>query len=141
MLLTRIFDFRAHLTAWREVANLVRMRKSLLVAMTWRDLTDRYAGQLLGATWAVISRLLMMATYLMAFGLIFRGRIRPIDDGSAYVTVMLAGLVPWMAMQDCLSRAVGAITAHGNLVKQIVFPSEILPLRVALASMPMLLIG
>ena len=141
MILTRVLDVRANLAAWRDAAALVNERCSLLAIMTWRELTDRYAGQALGAAWAVISPLLMMATYMLAFGVIFRGRIGPVDNGTEYVAFMLAGLVPWMAMQDCVSRATSAITGHANLVKQVVFPNEILPLRVALSSMSILLIG
>jgi len=141
MILTRVLDIQANLASWQEATSLVSQRRALLAVMTWRDLTDRYAGQALGAAWAAISPLLLMATYLLAFGVIFRGRIGPVDNGEEYVAYMLAGLVPWMAMQDCLGRATGAITGSANLVKQVVFPSELLPLRVALSSMPTLLIG
>ena len=141
MILMWVLYVRANLAAWRDAAALVNERCSLLAIMTWRELTDRYAGQALGAAWAVISPLLMMATYMLAFGVIFRGRIGPVDNGTEYVAFMLAGLVPWMAMQDCVSRATSAITGHANLVEQVVFPNEILPLRVALSSMSILLIG
>jgi lipopolysaccharide transport system permease protein len=141
MIAYRILDIRAHLAALREIWELQQQRSGLLMALTWRDLTDRYAGQALGATWAVLSPVLTILTYLLAFGLIFKGRLGPVDDGSAYITYMLAGLMPWLVIQDCLSRAPTAVTSQANLVKQIVFPSELLPLRVALSSLPTLLIG
>jgi lipopolysaccharide transport system permease protein len=46
-----------------------------------------------------------------------------------------------MGLQEGLSRSTAAITGNGNLVKQIVFPSEILPLKVALGTLPTLMIG
>jgi lipopolysaccharide transport system permease protein len=141
MILTRILDVRAHWGAGREIAALVRQRAPLILAMTVRDLKDRYAGQALGVTWAVLAPLLMMAVYLLAFSLIFKGRIGAGDDGSAYTAYLLAGLVPWMTLQEILSRATTAITGQANLVKQIVFPSEVLPLRVALAALPTMGIG
>lgn len=141
MILGRLLDMRGHAVAWREVVALFSARRELLLVMAWRDLTDRYAGQMLGAAWAVLSPLLMMGTYLVAFGLIFRGRLGIDDDGSAYIAYMLAGLAPWMATQDCLARAATAISGQANLVKQIVFPSEILPLRIVFSSLPTLLIG
>ena len=61
MILTRVLDIQANLAAWRDAMTLMSQRRSLLAMMTWRDLTDRYAGQALGAAWAVISPLLMMA--------------------------------------------------------------------------------
>jgi lipopolysaccharide transport system permease protein len=141
MILLRILDFRAHIAAGRQFATLLRERTPLIVAMTRRDIADRYAGQAFGVAWAVLSPLLVMAVYLMAFGLIFKGRLGTGDDGSAYIAYMLAGLVPWLTLQEGVSRATTAISGQTNLVKQIVFPSEILPLRVALATLPNLAIG
>lgn len=141
MILSRILDVRAHGAAVGEASRLTSERAALLRAMTWRDLVDRYAGQAFGAAWAIISPIMLMATYIVAFGLIFRGRLGSVDDGTAYITFMLAGLLPWMMIQDCLSRAPTAVTGQANLVKQIVFPSELLPMRVALSSLPVLAIG
>jgi lipopolysaccharide transport system permease protein len=141
MLLSRLLDVRGHAGAWLELSGMVRQRRALLMAMTWRDLTDRYAGQVLGTLWVVLMPLLTMATYLLAFGIVFRGRLGPADDGWGYVAYMLAGLAPWIALQDGLARATTAVTGQAGLVKQVVFPSEVLPMRVALASLPALLVG
>lgn len=103
---------------------LLWRRRELVLEMTRRDVVDRYAGQVLGSSWAIIAPLLTMATYMLAFGVIFRSRIGPDDNGTGYVAFALAGLVPWMGLQDCLSRATMAIVGNGNLVKQIVFPSN-----------------
>lgn len=46
-----------------------------------------------------------------------------------------------MAVQEALGRGPTAISGNANLVKQIVFPNEILPLRVALGVSPTLGIG
>lgn len=141
MIVTRVLDVQANSRALADFFALVRERRALIAAMAWRELADRYAGQALGSAWAFLSPLLMMLTYLFAFGVIFKGRLGPVDDGSAYVAYMLAGLTPWMTLQDCLSRATLAVRGNANLVKQIVFPSEILPLRIAMTSLATLLIG
>jgi lipopolysaccharide transport system permease protein len=134
-------DFQANLGAARQAIQLLWHRRELLLEMTRRDVVDHYAGQVLGASWAVIAPLLTTATYLFAFGVIFRSRIGPDDSGTGYVAFALAGLVPWMGLQDGLSRSTSAIIGNGNLVKQIVFPSEVLPLKVALGTLPALTIG
>jgi lipopolysaccharide transport system permease protein len=141
MLYLRVADFHANFSAATQAARLLWRRRELLVEMTRRDVVDRYAGQMLGASWAVIAPLLTMATYVFAFGVIFRSRIGPDDDGTGYVAFALAGLVPWMGLQEGLSRSTSAIVGNGNLVKQIVFPSEVLPLKVALGTLPALMIG
>jgi homopolymeric O-antigen transport system permease protein len=141
MLYSRLIDVRSNWDATLGAARLLWRRRELLFEMTRRDVVDRYAGQVLGSAWAIIAPLLTMATYMLAFGVIFRSRIGPGDNGAGYVAFALAGLVPWMGLQDCLSRATTAIVGNGNLVKQIVFPSEVLPLKVALGTLPALTIG
>ena len=138
---SEVMNVRKNVAAVLDAARLLWRRRELLLEMTRRDVVDRYAGQVLGSSWAVIAPLLTMATYLLAFGVIFRSRIGPSDNGTGYVAFALAGLVPWMGLQDCLSRATTAIVGNGNLVKQIVFPSEVLPLKIALGTLPALTIG
>lgn len=141
MLHSRLIDLQANFGAAKQASQLLWHRRELLLEMTRRDVVDRYAGQVLGSSWAIIAPLLTMATYLFAFGLIFRSRMGADDNGAGYVAFALAGLVPWMGLQDGLSRSTTSIAGNGNLVKQIVFPSEILPLKVALGTLPALAIG
>ena len=84
----------------------------------------------------MIAPLLMMGTYVFSFTVLFRGRLGPTDNGLGYVAYVLAGLSVWMGVSESLSRSSGAISGNANLVKQIVFPNEILPLKVALATLP-----
>jgi lipopolysaccharide transport system permease protein len=63
------------------------------------------------------------------------------DSGLGYTAFLLAGLVPWLAFQEAIGRAPTCITENSSLVKQIVFPVEILPLKVALSTLVMLAIG
>jgi lipopolysaccharide transport system permease protein len=127
--------------ALRDGLSTVRRNRGLILHMTIRELYDRYAGQMLGIAWTVGAPLLAMATYVFAFTFIFQQRLGANDTGNGYTAYVLAGFVPWLAMTDVLSRAPGAVSANASLVKQIVFPSEVLPLRVALASIPQLLVG
>jgi lipopolysaccharide transport system permease protein len=141
MLYSRVANIRGNFDAAREAAELLWQRRELLLEMTRRDIVERYAGQALGAWWAIIAPLLTMATYVLAFGVIFRSRIGPDDDGTGYVAFALAGLVPWMGLQEGLSRSTAAIAGNASLVKQIVFPGEVLPLKVTLGTLPGLAIG
>ena len=123
------------------IINLYRNRQ-LAWEMAVREIRDRYAGQVFGALWAVGHPIFLMAIYLVIFNFIFRTRV-----GGTYelprdlTTYILAGLVPWLTFQDVLSRAPTAISANANLVKQVVFPVDILPLRTVISALPNLLIG
>jgi len=114
---------------------LVRQRR-LIWAMAKREISDRYAGQMLGAVWAVAHPLLVMAVYLFVFGYVFKTRIGgtrelPLD----YTTYLLAGLVPWLSIQEALNKAPVSVTSNASLVKQVVFPLEVLPIKGVLASL------
>lgn len=54
---------------------------------------------------------------------------------------MLAGLVPWLIIADVLSRSTTIVSSQASLVKQVVFPVEILPVKMVLASLPTFVIG
>jgi len=137
----RLFDPVANVAALTEASTFVRRHRLLIAEMTRREITDRYAGQVLGAAWAIGGPLLTMAVYVFAFTVLFRGRLGPTDNGMAYTAYVLAGMVPWLAVQDVVMRATVCVSGSASLVKQIVFPTEVLPLKVVLASVPALLVG
>ncbi|WP_258766925.1 ABC transporter permease [Bradyrhizobium arachidis] len=141
MIATRIFSPVGTALAVRDGLLAIHRNGGLVLHMTVRELHDRYAGQMLGIAWTVGTPLLAMATYVFAFTFIFRQRLGADDAGNGYTAYVLAGLVPWLAITDVLSRAPSAVSTNASLVKQIVFPSEVLPLRVALASIPQLMVG
>lgn len=123
----------ADLKALRE---LLTTRRPLLLELTRREILDRHAGQLLGAGWALFQPLLVVGVYLFVFGYIFKGRIGGgAAPGFDYPVFLLAGLIPWLGFQESMSRSSDVIVINANLVKQVVFPIEVLPVRSALAAM------
>ena len=136
-----VFNPAANFGAFNAAANLTHRHRGLVIAMTKRELTDRYTGQFLGAAWAIISPMLTMLIYVLVFTFIFRGRLGAAGETTAFTAYALAGLAPWLAFGEGLSRTVGAVSGNANLVKQIVFPLEVLPLKVVLATLPTLAIG
>jgi lipopolysaccharide transport system permease protein len=141
MIVTRVFSLAGTVLALRDGFDSVVRNGPLILHMTVRELRDRYVGQMLGTLWAVCTPLLTMATYVFAFTFIFRQRLGIDDPGQGYTAYVLSGLVPWLAMADVLSRGPVAVSGSASLVKQIVFPAEVLPLKVTLASLPQLLVG
>jgi lipopolysaccharide transport system permease protein len=115
--------------------------RGLVSAMTGRELTDRYAGQVLGGAWAFIAPMLTMTVYIVVFTFIFQGRLGEIENPAAFTAYALCGLAPWLTMSDVLSRSVVAVVSNGSLVKQIVFPVEVLPIKVVFGCLPTLGIG
>lgn len=112
----------------------VRKRRQLLSALVMRELQDANVRSVMGAFWIVGAPLITTLTYIFAFTVIFRVRVGASDSPANYVSYAMTGLAFWIALQEVASRAPGAILYNANLVKQIVFPTELLPLKIAFAS-------
>ena len=128
--------FTGNLQPFREVFRLLTTYKTLTWEMAKREITDRYQGQFFGLYWAVIHPLVLIGVYIFVFVIVFKIKIggtreMPLD----YTTYLLSGLIPWMAVQESMSKASTVITSNASLVKQVVFPIEILPIKSVLASM------
>src|SRR5581483_212584 len=126
LLLTRMFEPRSAVAAVQEAGGMLRRHRELVIEMTRRELLDRYAGSALGGIWAVAAPLLILGANVFALMYIFRIRFSDTDiGGMRYAIFILAGMTPWLAMSDAIGRASTVIVNSANLVKQIVFPSEI----------------
>ncbi len=130
-----LFDPRTHFSALRELVFLLTQRRQLLWAMVKREIGEQYAGQMIGSVWAIGHPLILMMVYVVVFSFVFKMRLGGTSDHPMnYPIYMLSGLIPWLTFQTCLSKGVSAISANTSLVKQVVFPIEILPVKTVLAS-------
>jgi lipopolysaccharide transport system permease protein len=107
-------------------------RLFLLKELVVRDIRARYAGSGLGVFWAFAQPILWMLLYTGVFGVILRV---PVEKGfSGFPEFLLAGLLPWVAIQEGVSRSATVLTDNAAMVKKTVFPVETLVLSVVLAS-------
>ncbi len=51
-----------------------------------------------------------------------------------YTAYILSGIIPWLVFQEALSKASTVIIANANVVKQVIFPLEVLPVKSVLAT-------
>lgn len=110
--------------------------RQLTFEMARREIGERYSGQVLGVFWAIGHPLFLMGLYVFVFAFVFRTNIGgtyelPLD----YTTYILAGLIPWMSFQESMNKSCVAITGNAALVKQVVFPLEVLPVKGVIASL------
>jgi len=127
---------RGHVGALREAGILLTRHHDLTFEMARREVSDRYAGQAFGILWAVGHPIFMTGLYVFIFAVVLKTRIGgtfelPLD----YTTYILSGLIPWMAFQESMNKSCTAVTANASLVKQVVFPLEVLPAKGVIASL------
>lgn len=101
---------------------------SLVWQLTLRATAGRYRGATLGFLWAVVTPLLMLIVYSIAFGSVLQGRWQAPGGGDAdFTLVLFIGLIVHGLLAECLVQAPNLVLANVNLVKRVVFPLEILP--------------
>lgn len=104
----------------------------LLKEMVVRDVRARYAGSGLGILWAFALPILWMALYTGVFSLVLKV---PVETGYAsFPEFLMAGLLPWMAISEGISRSASCLVDNAAMVKKTVFPLETLVLSVVLAA-------
>ncbi len=113
---------------WRMVAGLWRHRE-LIGQFTHRNIELRHRGSRLGAFWALINPLSMLALYFVVFGIIYDQRFGVLTGETTYdySLALFLGLALFHAFSETLAWAPGVITANPNFVKKVVFPLEVLP--------------
>lgn len=127
---------KGHFQAFSEIVAILTRHRDLMWEMTKRELADRYAGQAFGIFWAIGHPLFLIGLYVFVFAFVFKQKVggtveMPLD----YTAYLLSGLVAWLSFQESMTKSCTAITANASLVKQVVFPLEILPVKGVLASL------
>ena len=111
-----------------EAVNMFRRHRTLTFELTRREIGERYAGQVLGSTWAIGHPIALMVIYVFVFTELFKIALpagMPLDKTAHLV----AGLAPWMGFQESMMVGTTSVSARANLVKQVVFPIEVLPIK------------
>lgn len=126
----------SHYRALRDLVQVLIRHRQLIWEFAKRDVGERFAGQMFGVLWVVGHPLALMAIYLFIFAFVFNVRVKPaVDFPVDYTVYLLSGLVPWMTFQEVMSKAAVSVTGNANLVKQVVFPLEVIPVKVVLAAL------
>lgn len=114
----------------------VYRHRALLYQQIRRDLLDQHAGQMLGGLWVILHPLFIMLVYVSVFALVFQVRIGDqLDTPLDYTSYILSGLAVWLAMVQALSKTASSVYSQASLIKQVVFPLEILPVKAALSTL------
>lgn len=130
-----ILKLDTYLKANHAISLSLSKNRELLWEMGKLDLRERYVGQVLGLSWAIMTPLLTMAIYIFVFAIVFKAKIPQVAGGistgwgSSYPIYLLSGLIPWMGIQEVIGRSPIIISSNANLVKQVLFPLEILPIK------------
>jgi lipopolysaccharide transport system permease protein len=104
--------------------------------LTRQELLARYRGSILGLLWSFITPLVLLAMFTFVFSIIFEIRWPSrVGDRGEFAVVLFAGFIVFWLFSDCVGRAPTLIVQNVNFVKKVIFPLEILPWTVLIASL------
>jgi ABC-type polysaccharide/polyol phosphate export permease len=96
----------------------------LLRELIKRDFAARFTGSALGLFWAVLQPATLIAVYWFVFT--FMIPVRSSDGGNDYMFFLIAGLIPWFAINEGMSRSMTCIVENGPMVRRLSLSSELL---------------
>jgi ABC-type polysaccharide/polyol phosphate export permease len=95
----------------------------LLRELVRRDFHARFTGSALGVFWAVLQPLSLVVLYWFVFTYMFT---RPGAKGDDYIFFLIAGLLPWLGINEGIIRGTTSIVENAPMVRRLAFRSELL---------------
>lgn len=112
----------------KEMAASLWRNRSLIKALTQREVIGRYRGSVMGILWSFFNPVFMLVIYTFVFSVVFKARWSGGSDSKTeFALILFAGLIVFNLFAECFNRAPGLILSNVNYVKKVVFPLEILP--------------
>jgi lipopolysaccharide transport system permease protein len=128
--------YHAFFSSLPEVLLVIRLRWQLIYELALRELRDRYAGQVFGLFWSVGHPLILILIYIFIFGFVFTMRLdKTLEMPLDYTSYILSGMIPWLVFQEVLGKASTLVVNNANVVKQVVFPIEVFPIKTVVSSL------
>jgi lipopolysaccharide transport system permease protein len=116
------------------------MHRKTLLATAWNDIRAKYRGTVLGMGWCVLYPIVFLCLYAIVYLLIFRIRITGYSPFE-YVLMIFAGLIPFLGFSESLSTGVGSVMANRGLIRNTMFPIELIPVKSVLSSSATMIVG
>lgn len=120
--------------------NLFKEHRFLIFRSVANDIKRKNAGSVLGNWWYLVSPIILLGVYTVVYLVIFK--LRPVNmTQMQYIIYMFSGLLPFLSIAETLSLSLSSLSSNKNLLKNTVFPHEIIPLKDVLSTQPGFLVG
>ncbi len=103
-------------------------KRELIWEMALRDLKGGGKGAILGILWVVINPLIQVFAYVIIVSFIFKAKFSNDSGPFDYALYVLSGMIPWQILSRSITEAPMLIRSNTELVKQVVYPIETLPI-------------
>ena len=111
-----------------EPFQILWKHRRLLKQTTLADIRMRYAGSVLGFCWLALYPLLFLGCYAIIYLCIYRLRYPGLSTVDS-ILLIFCGLVPFLGFAESLSAGVGSLTSNASLIRNTLFPPDLLPVK------------
>jgi len=105
----------------------------LILELAKRDFTERYSGSALGFLWSFVYPLINILIYMIIFGSLMGARLPGMSSVWGYGVYLIAGLVPWTAFANTVTRASTVFLDKKNIIAKIQVDLPTLPLFIVIS--------
>jgi lipopolysaccharide transport system permease protein len=120
---------------------LLLWKHRLLLFQTSRnEIRGRYAGSVLGLSWLVVYPILFLGVYALVYLYVFKVRFG-LFNSNEYVVLIFCGLIPFLGFAEGLSLGVGSVTSNASLIKNTLFPIDLIPVKAVLVTQSTQVVG
>lgn len=112
---------------------IIGLHSKILFALVKSDIRQKYAGSILGLIWLVLYPVLFLLVYAGVYLFIFKIRIPELSNWG-YVLMVFCGLIPYIGFSDGIQQGTQSLTGNQNLIKNTIFPVELIPVKTVLCS-------
>ncbi len=116
-------------------------KRDLLRELVARSLSEANKSSALPFLWIILNPLALVVMYMVVFVTLANARLGIPADSRDFAAYMLLGLSAWLGIQQGVSSGSSSLVANAQLVKQVVFSIELLPVRHVFAALVPELIG
>jgi lipopolysaccharide transport system permease protein len=102
--------------------------------MAARELRGATKGSVLGLGWVVIRPFIQVGVYVTIVTFVFGARLSATSGPYDYVLFVLSGLFGWQILQRGLEDSTSLVRERMEILKQVVYPIETLPVTTFLVS-------
>jgi lipopolysaccharide transport system permease protein len=103
-------------------------------AMAAREMKGSTKGSVFGLGWIVVRPFIQVAVYVVIVTYVFGAKLNAAAGPFDYALFVLSGLFAWQILQRGLEESTSLIRDRMEILKQVVYPIETLPVTTFLAS-------
>ena len=116
-----------------NIIKLLFINKKQFISFTIADLSQLYAGSILGILWAVVFPLIQLIIYAFLYAVIFKVRPAQMSEYN-YTVFVMSGLLPVIYFGQSLSAGLTCIASKKNFLLNSILPPELIVLSTIFVS-------